>query len=102
MKKLAALLIAAASAAVLSIGAAAPAQADTTLTASQVLAKLKSTWNETPAAKQRTNCRNFQTNRAVYVGAVTSSLIRYAPPSVTLPAEAVVRRQVVKLMEWAC
>ncbi len=101
MKKLASILVAVVSVSVLSVGAAAPAQADT-LTKGQVLTKLKSTWNATPATKQRTNCRNFQTNRAVYVGAVTSSLIRYAPASTTLPPAAVVRRQVVKLMEWAC
>ena len=102
MKKLTAALVAVASAFVLSVGAPVPAQADTTLTASQVLTQLKSTWNASPATKQRSNCRHYRTKQAVYVGAVTSSLIRYAPSSTTLPAEAVVRRQVVKLMEWAC
>lgn len=102
MKKLTAVLIAAASTSVLSVGAAVPVQADSPLTARQVLTQLKSTWNATPEADQRTNCRNYRTNGAVYVGAVTSSLIRNAPASTTLPAAPVVRRQVVRLMEWAC
>jgi hypothetical protein len=102
MKKLTAVLFAVATTSVLALGSAAPAQADTTLTAGQVLTKLKATWTASPVAKQRSNCQHYRTNRAVYVGAVASSLIRYSPPSTTLPPEAVVRRQVVKMMEWAC
>lgn len=83
-------------------GVAPPAHADTTLTASEVLSTLKAEWRTSPAAERTGACGHYSSDRARYLTAVVNSLTRYSRPSARMPAAPIVRRQVVKLMEWAC